>query len=557
MKCNLKKSVNKIKKINWKFTIKNSKNFRTGNSVIILLTLFIHLLMLSNFPKIQSYCGHDKFEHAKERFVPVKYNYNSNWQPIRIEADYSNFQISEDEKVNSFAKLLEQEIIPKTIRILNRILSVREIDYFMLTSNKCTKHVSIPDNFLNKKIFADMLIIVTFDETGKYIRNKVEASAIHCYQDQLTKRPIVGKITFRNDLNPESQVDIDYMVWLALHEISHILLFNKALYKHFIDENFNPLPIEKILYETANQKGQKIFYITTKNVLQKAINHFKCPGLEGVPLEYNTNGKSAISGHWSRRAMNTDYMIGRSHGENFITEITLAFFEDSGWYKPDYSTANIFFWGKNKGCDFLLGNCVKNSKVSDDFSIINVQTKYKKEFCQFMNQPACSMHNQFRGFCGIKVFDQDLPFDQRNFASPRVGGYDTFVNRCPIVVENKYSQQYYGGNCKFGSNEGIMDFERICPECACFLSSLSKTLNDEEIVIDKIHSNSSETQLRAGCYEYKCVEGKVYVVVEGKDYRCRGGKSLSIPGFYGRMYCPSKKILCDKRYFCKFGCTDI
>lgn len=36
-----------------------------------------------------------------------------------------------------------------------------------------------------------------------------------------------------------------------------------------------------------------------------------------------------------------------------ISKITLAFMEDSGWYKPDYSMAEIPSWGLNNGCEFL------------------------------------------------------------------------------------------------------------------------------------------------------------------------------------------------------------
>jgi len=336
-----------------------------------------------------------------------------------------------------------------------------------------------------------------------------------------------------------------------------VMLFNKALYKYFIDENMQLLGITNVLIETTNKKMQRMFNVKTKKVLEKAKKHFRCPGLQGVPLEYNSRGHSAISGHWSRRAMNTDFMIGRSHGENFITEITLAFFEDSGWYKPDYAKANLFYWGKGKGCDFIFGNCVKTSRTSEDLLHIMVRTYHKKEFCQYLNQPACSMHNQFRGFCGAKVFEKELPKAQQNFDSPRVGGYDSFVNRCPIVVENKFSQAFYGGNCKVGAKEDLREFEQICPECACFLSSLRKNPKEAEEQIAKIHSYSLEPHLKAACYKFVCENGNVYVLLDEKKIKCPSGRKLSVPGYYGRVWCPNKTVLCDKKYFCKFGCTDI
>ena len=42
-----------------------------------------------------------------------------------------------------------------------------------------------------------------------------------------------------------------------------------------------------------------------------------------------------------------DYMIGADYGETVISEITLAVFEDSGWYKVNYYTGGLFRYGKN------------------------------------------------------------------------------------------------------------------------------------------------------------------------------------------------------------------
>lgn len=549
---NKKTSTEKIHLLKNKTTLVNQK------IPLKFMPLITALLLLSIIPITKSACGHDTMEKPANLMLKVNYSSTNNWQPIRILADYSHLPQIESAEAQSFANLLKSQIIPKTISVLESILRVRRLDSFTLNNAFCSKHLQIPEHLLNKQILnADLLIIVSFDTTGKYKANKVEASAVHCYQDELTKRSIVGKITFREDLNPLSAVDIDYMVWLSLHEISHVLLFNRALYKHFIDELMQPLGISNVLIQTANQKGQKIYNIKTKRVLAKAVQHYNCPGLQGVPLEFNTGGKSAISGHWSRRAMNTDYMIGRSHGENLITEITLAFFEDSGWYKADYAKANIFFWGKGRGCNFFLGSCIKTSRTSEDLLNIMVRTHHKKEFCQYINQPACSMHNQFRGFCGAKVYKHDLPLNQQNFDSPRVGGYDSFVNRCPIVVENKLSQAFYGGNCKFGAKEGLSEFELICPECACFLSSLRRNANEEDEEIPKIHSYSKEPHLKAACYKFGCKNNLIYVQLDGKEYLCPSARKLSIPGYFGRVYCPNKRVLCDKKYFCKFGCTDV
>jgi hypothetical protein len=36
-----------------------------------------------------------------------------------------------------------------------------------------------------------------------------------------------------------------------------------------------------------------------------------------------------------------------------ISNISLALFEDSGWYMPNYELAEDMWWGKDRGCDFI------------------------------------------------------------------------------------------------------------------------------------------------------------------------------------------------------------
>ena len=51
--------------------------------------------------------------------------------------------------------------------------------------------------------------------------------------------------------------------------------------------------------------------------------------------------------------MGFDYMTSQTTKHSLITKMTLALFEDSGWYKPNYELAEDMWWGKNRGCDFV------------------------------------------------------------------------------------------------------------------------------------------------------------------------------------------------------------
>ena len=53
-----------------------------------------------------------------------------------------------------------------------------------------------------------------------------------------------------------------------------------------------------------------------------------------------------------------DYMISTNYPEMTISDITLAFLEDTGFYKVNYYTGGLFRYGKNQGCSFLEEDCV-------------------------------------------------------------------------------------------------------------------------------------------------------------------------------------------------------
>lgn len=571
--------------------------------VFILNLIFFFFFLAESWVKSEETCSHYKLNKIKKfagnNYISAEYEDLQNWKPIRILPEYSGL-VSTEPKASKLTEDIKNKIIPKTIEVFQQLLKVRRVKHIVVNQLKCSDDYIIPQKVFGKdspKEY-DLIILVNYDKTGEFKKFKVEASAIHCFQDQKTKRPIVGLITFRDDIEVKSDTDIDYLVWLALHEISHILLFNDDLYKDFIHpETLNPIDYKNVIKTTINKFDQKVDTVISKNVVEKARKHFNCKTLEGVPLEYN-GGENSTGGHWSRKIMNTDYMIGRSHGENLISDISLAFFEDSGWYKVDYSKANIFYWGKNKGCRFFTDNCVKKSHIIKNFlkvlgkekqteyakkvkkyrldvelriesTIMKVETSFKKEFCEELNQPVCSMHNTFRGYCGVRKFNRILPKQDQNFSNDKIGGFDNFVNRCPIVIENKFSQKYYGGSCKWGSKEDLSPYEKICHNCGCFISTLAKKpfhegkingqlSHEEETAFDlTVYSKPKELHSKAACIEFECARGEIFIKVDGMKKNCPSNKDVSFDGYQGKVKCPDKRILCDKKYLCKFGCTNV
>ena len=45
--------------------------------------------------------------------------------------------------------------------------------------------------------------------------------------------------------------------------------------------------------------------------------------------------------------------------------MTLALFEDTGWYKADYNVAKISAFGHARGCDFVFEDCIQDGQVPE------------------------------------------------------------------------------------------------------------------------------------------------------------------------------------------------
>ncbi|ESO94247.1 hypothetical protein LOTGIDRAFT_118899 [Lottia gigantea] len=63
-----------------------------------------------------------------------------------------------------------------------------------------------------------------------------------------------------------------------------------------------------------------------------------------------------VTSHWDSAMMQGSLMTSDNTmpGLTVLDPITLAVFEDSGWYKVDYSQADRYYWGKDGGCKFGL-----------------------------------------------------------------------------------------------------------------------------------------------------------------------------------------------------------
>jgi len=494
------------------------------------------------------------------------------YKHIRVNIDWSLFKENVKDTNQVFAKALKKEIIPRSIKVFEKLLRVRRLKRklkFPLVFN-CERY-KVPEYLRTEGVNSDIVIFPIIEESGEFIKEKIEAAALYCSQSTLDGRPLMGFIEYRPDLLAGDEYHIDYHIWLSIHELMHVFAFNDSLFPYFID----PITGKKLGQENVMQKqvinGMDMNFVVSNKVKELAREHFNCPTAIGVPLE-NKGSEGSKDGHWNRKAMNGDVMLAKSFGENLISDITLALFEDSGWYKVNYELSNVFFWGKNKGCDFLYcKDCFEQNEVDTQKHIYRVKSKYPREFCSNFNNPVCSTHNIFRGSCYVRDTIDKMssnikvnPFTQLGF-----GGSDNYMDYCPSAMEDKGYQTYYGGSCRVGSTVQLNSHEKLCPNCACVITDLNpKKVNEVankrnmkirygQAIYDSLANNvifKKSPYLKASCLEYNCIHNKLYIDIMNQSYLCNK-KYIKIPDM-GIIKCPLKSMICHKKYKCKFGCVE-
>ena len=73
----------------------------------------------------------------------------------------------------------------------------------------------------------------------------------------------------------------------------------------------------------------------------------------------------------------------------------------------------------------------------------------------------------------------------------------------------------------------------------------------------EINSLPKLINFKEACLEFFSKKGEIYVRIDDKDFHCPSHNILKIDGYFSEIKCASKKILCRRKYNCKFGCTSL
>lgn len=374
---------------------------------------------------------------------------------------------------------------------------------------------------------ADMVVYVTAAPASDPA-SLVVGWASPCRLDS-NSRPVAAQVNFipaslsNADIldSWDTQQDTD----VALHELTHALGFSAPFFgsQGYLDRNGVFQSGGTI---TVSERGHSVSKINSPRVLDAARNYFNCPTLNGLEIE-DQGGTGTLGTHWEKRVMVPELMTGiLTTPRTYYSNMTLAFLEDTGHYKSDYSKAAPMTWGKSKGCDFVLLSC--NS----------TQVRNLGEWCWQQNSALqfCNQDFLAGGFCDIASYSSALPANEEYFNNLNLGGGTALADYCPYVTmySNRVCIDPSGADSQniYGSTYGNSS--------RCFDSNLVKT-------------SFSVNSQGARCFAYTCTStGSLLLNIQGVTVQCptdgSAGAADMTPisaNYHGYINCPAAQNFCS------------
>ncbi|KAF6351561.1 leishmanolysin like peptidase 2 [Rhinolophus ferrumequinum] len=357
----------------------------------------------------------------------------------------------------------------------------------------------------------DFLLYVRVAHTSKCHREPSIIAYAACCQLDSEDRPLAGTIVYCTQQLTSPRLSHSDIVMATLHELLHALGFSGQLFKKWRDCPSGPSVPENCSTRQQvtrrDEWGQLL--VTTPSVSRSLAKHLGVHGVSlGVPLEEE---QGPLSSHWEARLLQGSIMTATFDGtqRTRLDPITLAAFQDSGWYQVNHSAAQELLWGQaGSGLEFgLVTTC---GTGSSDF------------FCTGSGLGCHYLHLD-KGSCssdpvleGCRMYK---PLANRSECWKKENGF-------PPGADNPHGEIYHS-------------------QSRCFLANLTSQLFPGDKARQRSHvPHLKEVALTGRCYLHHCTERGAYnVQVEGSPWAsCLPGKAIQIPGYYGLLFCPRGRL---------------
>lgn len=200
-----------------------------------------------------------------------------------------------------------------------------------------------------------------------------------------------------------------------------------------------------------------VMVVNSTNMHAQTRGPYPCGESFGMELEDHQLASSAGS-HWRRRMAKDDVMAA-ADGVNFISAMTIAAMEGTGYYKGDegYRHKDITSYGLGAGCSFLTGKRVNQSESQSESS-----------FCRNWdpNRLHCTSNRMDMGPCLLRdvgAIDSQFQF----FKTANMGSFfDRLMDHCPFVEAISVSFTCNAGTHAAMPGSHISGHSRCCDTVA-------------------------------------------------------------------------------------------
>eukprot|EP00854_Cymbomonas_tetramitiformis_P003386 gene3386-4262_t len=177
-------------------------------------------------------------------------------------------------------------------------------------------------------------------ETQAWISDYLLPAAQHWWESALQVIRVDDALGFPQELLTDC-FDIEPPVAASFADVDYVLLmgvFEIAGTAYGISESTVKVSTERghEHCDPETNPATCVYHLVTPAVRDAARRHFGCDDLAGAELENQpTSAGRLLGSHWEMRLFNGEVMNPAFFVTPFISEVTLAFFEDSGWYQCD------------------------------------------------------------------------------------------------------------------------------------------------------------------------------------------------------------------------------
>ncbi|AYU76666.1 GP63, leishmanolysin [Leishmania donovani] len=335
---------------------------------------------------------------------------------------------AEDILTDEKRDILVKHLIPQALQLHTERLKVRQVqDKWKVTGmgdDVCSDFKVPPAHITDGLSNTDFVMYVASVPSEEGVL--AWATTCQVFSDG---HPAVGVINIPA-ANIASRYD-QLVTRVVTHEMAHALGFSVGFFEG-----------ARILENISNvrHKDFDVPVINSSTAVAKAREQYGCDTLEYLEIEDQGGAGSAGSHIKMRNAQ--DELMAPAAAAGYYSALTMAIFQDLGFYQADFSKAEEMPWGRNAGCAFLSEKCMEDGI-----------TKWPAMFCNENEVTMrCPTSRLGLGKCGV-TRHPDLPPYWQYFTDPSLAGISAFMDYCPVV------EPYGDGSCAQRASEAGAPFK--------------------------------------------------------------------------------------------------